>query len=231
MLTVKAKGIQGADASWCRFGAVVVAAQSQSAQAMACLSVAGVVGNMTVEMSLNGADFVSHGANMISVTTMMNVTSVSRSAVVSGSMIGVTGLGFSASRGVYCAMGGSSVDGSSWSYVAAIVASSTSASCMVPARGAGMRVVEIAMSKGGEMSRSGAQVEVVAVATVSSVWPASGAVTGGHFGDPVWVWLCGWSHSMQVWIGIGGGGGCAVIDGGCVRGSGRSTWHGVGRHS
>merc|ERR1719265_2694937 len=74
---------------------------------------------------------------------------------------------------------GSSVDGSSWSYVMGTVASSVSASCVVPARGQGMRVVEVAMSKGGEMSRSGVQVEYVAAGSVSSVLPSSGTVAGG----------------------------------------------------
>ena len=45
----------------------------------------------------------------------------------------------------------------------------------MPARGAGMRVVEVAMAAGGEMSDSGVQVEYVSAGSVSSVWPAVGA--------------------------------------------------------
>ena len=136
-------------------------------------------GNTSVEVSVNGQDFTSGSGVMVELVAPMNVTSVSRSAVVAGSIVSVSGTGFSAARGVYCAMGGSSVDGSSWTYVSAAVASSTVASCTMPARGAGMRVVEVAMSKGGEMSRSGKQVEYVSAGSVSSVWPASGVAAGG----------------------------------------------------
>ena len=79
----------------------------------------------------------------------------------------------------HCAIGGSATDGASWAYSLLQVASSHIASCTLPARGAGMRVVEVSMAAGGEMSRSGKQVEYVSAGSVSSVWPASGAVSGG----------------------------------------------------
>ena len=50
---------------------------------------------------------------------------------------------------------------------------------MVPARDAGFRVVEVALSKNGDMSRAGVQVMYAAVGTVTSVFPSSGAISGG----------------------------------------------------
>ena len=65
-------------------------------------------------------------------------------AVVSGSVVSVYGSGFAASRGVYCAIAG--VDSSAaWSYVAGTVMNAGSMACTVPARGAGMQVVEVAI--------------------------------------------------------------------------------------
>ena len=59
------------------------------------------------------------------------------------------------------------------------VLSSGSVSCVVPGRGAGFRALEVALSKSGEMSRSGMQVEYAGVGEVTSVQPASGVVAGG----------------------------------------------------
>merc|ERR1719324_1644728 len=109
----------------------------------------------------------------------MNVSSVSQSAVLGGSVVHARGSGFSAVLGVHCAVGGSSADGSSWAYVAGTVDSSSASSCMVPARSGGMRVVEVAISKGGEVSHSGVQVEYVSAGVVTSVWPTSGGTMGG----------------------------------------------------
>ena len=67
------------------------------------------------------------------------------------------------------------------SYTEADVISPLVASCTVPARDAGMRVVEVAMAEGGEMSHSGVQVEYVGAGSVSSVFPASGVVACGEF--------------------------------------------------
>ena len=76
-------------------------------------------------------------------------------------------------EGVYCGIGGAT-----WSSSMASVLSSTQASCVVPARGAGMRVLEVSVG-GGEMSQNGVQVEYMGAARVSSVWPSTGSVSGG----------------------------------------------------
>ena len=69
MLSVSAAGLQGADQAWCKLGSVVVAAKLTSAEMLTCMSIAGVEGNMTVELSVNGKDFTTD-------SNMMNVTSI-----------------------------------------------------------------------------------------------------------------------------------------------------------
>ena len=172
VLSVVANGLEDGAAAWCKIGTVVVASGKSSGGIVECVSVAGAEGHTTVQVSANGQDFSMASGTMVELVTAMNVSSVSQTAVVSGSVVSLVGSGFSASRGVYCAVGGASVDGSSWAYVAGSVGSSSVVSCTVPARGAGMRVVEVAMAAGGEMSDSGVQVEYVSAGSVSSVWPA-----------------------------------------------------------
>jgi hypothetical protein len=175
VLSVVANGLEDGAAAWCKIGTVVVTSRKISGGIVECVSVAGAEGNTTVEVSANGQDFSMASGTMVELVTTMNVSSVSQTAVVSGSVVSLVGSGFSASRGVYCAMGGASVDSAAWAYSKGNVMSSSAVSCTVPARGAGMRVVEVAMAAGGEMSDSGVQVEYVSAGSVSSVWPAVGA--------------------------------------------------------
>ena len=99
--------------------------------------------------------------------------------VLSGTKVVLSGSGLllsgaAASAGVYCGVGGGS-----WSSSLAEVVSSSEAWCVTPARGDGMRVLELSVGEGNMMSYSGVQLEYVATGRVVSVSPASGAVTGG----------------------------------------------------
>jgi len=62
---------------------------------------------------------------------------------------------------------------------AGTVMSDSMVSCVVPGRGAGMRTLEVTLSKDGEMSRSGMQVEYAGIGEVTSLQPSAGVVTGG----------------------------------------------------
>merc|ERR1719305_1617274 len=112
----------------------------------------------------------------------MNYSAVVPTVVsaLGGTEIVMSGSGFmataaaSSSSGVYCGVGGLS-----WSSSKATVVSASEARCVVPARGAGMRVVEVSINAGGELSHSGVQVEYMGGSEVHSVWPSSGAVSGG----------------------------------------------------
>ena len=197
VISVVSNGLEDGAAAWCKMGSVVVASGKSTSGVVECTAVAGIAGNMTVEVSVNGQEFTEGSGVAVELVTAMNVSGVSQMAVVSGSVVSVYGSGFSASRGVYCAIAG--VDSSApWSYVSGFIMDAGSMACTVPARGAGMQVVEVAMSEGGEMSRSGVQVEYVAAGSVSSVFPASGVVAGGTVVTLVGIWLCGWSYCMQV---------------------------------
>jgi len=178
MLSVDANGLEDGTLAWCKIGDVVIASTKSVAGIVECASVAAHEGNHTIAISANGLDF-SPAYGQIELVNVMNVTHMSQTSVASGSIVSLFGMGFSASRGVYCALDGSSVDGASWQYIASTIVSSTQVNCMVPARGSGMRVVEVAHTNGGEISRSGKQVQYMAAADVTSVWPASGSVAGG----------------------------------------------------
>ena len=91
---------------------------------------------------------------MVQVVSAMNVSSVEPAivSVIGGSEVQIGGSGFEMT-GVYCGVGGAT-----WSSSMASVLSSTQARCVLPARGDGMRVVEVSVG-GGEMSHSGVQVE------------------------------------------------------------------------
>jgi len=195
VFSVASSGIPDGSEAWCklsmRMGSVIVKASAVKAGAVECVSVTGY-GNMTVEVSTNGVDFTSSGA-IVQNLPLGNVTSVYPTVVPFGGGSSITVRGTSmfsaAGQGVYCAYGASNSQ-ESWSHtIASLMADNTPAhwtainiarfSCMVPARGAGFRAIEIAMTKSGEMSRSGAQVEYATVGTVSSVHPSSGVITGG----------------------------------------------------
>merc|ERR1719253_178624 len=113
----------------------------------------------------------------------MNVTGVvpgmaSRSG---GSMVVLQVLGMPSSvlSGVFCGVGALGGSGS-WSVSEGVVsASSGSVSCLLPAHGEGLNVVEVAVGRSGEMSRSGVQVEYAGVGSVTSVRPSMGVVGGG----------------------------------------------------
>merc|ERR1719305_1550146 len=84
------------------------------------------------------------------------------------------------SSGMRCAVGGSVLEQTSWSYsVASLVSSSLVAGCMVPTRGAGMHVVEVSLGEGSAMSHSGVQVEYVSAGRVLGVEPSVGVASGG----------------------------------------------------
>ena len=65
------------------------------------MSVGGVGGNTSVEVSVNGQEFTEGSGIVVELVGGMNVSSVSQSAVVHGSAVQVRGSGFSAVRGVH----------------------------------------------------------------------------------------------------------------------------------
>merc|ERR1712086_291574 len=140
---------------------------------------AAAAGNHTVEVSLNNEDWTVASGVLMEVLAGMNVTSVSPAVVLAGSEVSVVGAGFSAAHGLYCGVGGSSLQGTSWSHSVASMVTGSSLRCVLPSRGNGMQVVEVSHSEGGEMSYSGMQVEYVSAGHVASVWPSSGVVSGG----------------------------------------------------
>merc|ERR1719420_1238722 len=133
-----ANGLEDGTAAWCKMGSLVVASGKSTSGVVECTAVAGIAGNMTVEVSVNGQDFSTDGMG-VELVTAMNVSGVSQMAVVSGSVVSVYGSGFSASRGLYCVIGGGSLSVSTFSYFASTASTATSMSCTVPARGAGCR--------------------------------------------------------------------------------------------
>ena len=156
---------------------MLVAARSVSGGLVECMSAAGVAGNTTVELTLNGQHTTTNGLT-VEYMPLVNVSMVSPSFVAGGSEVMVSGSGMQAS-GMRCAVGGSVLEQTSWSYSMASVVSSSVAGCMVPTRGAGMHVVEVSLGEGSAMSHSGVQVEYVPAGRVMSVEPSFGVVSGG----------------------------------------------------
>ena len=154
---------------------VVTAEVSGDGSGMACRAVALAAGNTTVHVSVNGQEWSSEGAELV-LASGMNVSAVDPEivSVMGGSEVMLRGTGLGGQSELWCGVGGLS-----WSPSKARVVSDSEAHCVLPARGDGMRVVEVSMSAGGEMSSSGVQVEYMGASQVSSVWPASGAVSGG----------------------------------------------------
>ena len=112
--------------------------------------------------------------------SIANMTSVMPGVVpmAGGSTVMIRGFGLEASGAVYCGFGASSAS-EAWSVAAGSMVASGVVSCVVPPRSAGFRALEVALSKDGEMSRSGRVVEYAGVGEVTSVQPSSGVVTGG----------------------------------------------------
>ena len=155
----------------------MVAARSVSGGMVECMSVAGVAGNTTVELTLNG-QHTSTDSLTTQYMSLVNVSMVSPSFVAGGSEVMVSGSGMRSS-GMRCAVGGSVLEQTSWSYSVASLVSSSVAGCMVPTRGAGMHVVEVSLGEGSAMSHSGVQVEYVSAGRVLGVEPSVGVVSGG----------------------------------------------------
>merc|ERR1719253_848190 len=176
VLSVMTVGVQAGTSVECRFGATVsVVSSSVAGGVVECMSVAQIAGNTTVQVSVNGQDWSTAGAGMVQVVSGMNVSSVEPAlvSVNGGSELLIGGSGFQI-EGVYCGIGGAT-----WSSTVASVVSSTQASCVVAARGAGMHVLEVSLGAGGVMSYSGVQVEYAAMGHVTSVTPSIGSVSGG----------------------------------------------------
>merc|ERR1711908_268424 len=107
MLSVVSSGVTDGSEAWCRInGQVVVAAAAVNGGVVQCVSVAGIAGNMTVEVSANGQDFSSSGMVFKNVA-LANVTSVLPGVVPvnGGSMVMVGALNLGASEGVNCWQG------------------------------------------------------------------------------------------------------------------------------
>ena len=121
-------------------GTVSVSAQGYSADVgeWQCQAPAMSAGNHTVEVSSNGQDWTVSSGVMVEAVASMNVSTVDPAVVLGGSEVSLAGAGFSAARGVYCGVGGSSLQGTSWSYSMGSVVSSSSLRCTLPSRGDGM---------------------------------------------------------------------------------------------
>ena len=75
-LSLVVAGAADGSAAWCmEEGRVVVAAESVSGGVVQCVSVAGVGGNTSVEVSVNGQEFTSSGM-LVERVALANVTSV-----------------------------------------------------------------------------------------------------------------------------------------------------------
>ena len=116
MLSVVVSGMSDGIKAWCRVGGnVVVEADVVNGGIVECVSVAGVMGNTTVEVSPNGQDFTSTGM-MVENIALANVTSVMPGVVpvMGGSTVVVRGLGLASSAAVYCGFGASTTS-ETWS--------------------------------------------------------------------------------------------------------------------
>jgi hypothetical protein len=188
-LSVITNTVDAAPYAWCRFhvgdgvgGDIFVKAKEIDGEFITCMSISGLEGNVTVDASTNGQDFSDSGMNIERI--MMNVTSVLPKLVpVAGtSVISLRGVGLDkvgAGALIFCGFG-ASAGKDSWSMTAGVHQVETnSVTCNVPARNAGFRAVEVSLTKSGEMSRSGVQVEYADIGRVHSVFPQSGHEIGG----------------------------------------------------
>ena len=132
VVSVVSAGVVDGSSMKCAVGVVEVEARAVQGGVVECMVAAATAGNQTVSVSSNGQDWsVSTGVMLESVGSM-NVSSVDPAVVLGGSKVTLTGAGFSAARGVYCGVGGSSLDGSSWVYSKGSVVSSSSVECALP---------------------------------------------------------------------------------------------------
>jgi len=167
-------------ALWRFGGTVVVAARKAAMGIIEAVVPAMLGGNTTIEVSVNGWDFTP-ACNFFTYVMPANVSAVDPTVLVQngGRDVLVTGMGFSNSDQAYCGVGGLSPKGSSWAYTMGTVLSSTTMRCVLPARGGGMRALEVALTKGGKLTRSGVQVEYVSAGDVTAMYPATGTYMGG----------------------------------------------------
>ena len=119
-LSVAVSGVLDGRGAWCSMfgGRVVVAAEGAgSGGNVRCVSVGGVVGNTSVEVSVNGQEFSSGSGMLVELMEAANVTSVMPGVVpIGGGSVVIAGMGLSgyAKAGVYCGFG-ASTSSESWS--------------------------------------------------------------------------------------------------------------------
>jgi hypothetical protein len=184
LVSVMVPGVLEGTSATCRFGGRVNVASQQGVSEGIVQCVAPAItlgrGNVTVEVSTNGIDFMP-SMQSVSVNGVVNVTSIAPHFLPAAALskVTVTGIGLPASALTHCALGGSAPEGVSWQHNPAIRTSSTSLSCSVRTRGAGMMALEVSTGQYGDVSRSGVQVELVNVARVDAVWPSAGSSAGG----------------------------------------------------
>jgi hypothetical protein len=84
--------------------------------AVQCILPGSAAGNYSVQVSANNQDWTIANGILLEAVDRMNVTMVEPAVVVGGSEVSVVGAGFSAAHGLYCGVGGSSLQGTSWSH-------------------------------------------------------------------------------------------------------------------
>jgi hypothetical protein len=145
---------------------------------MTCVTPSIKTGNVSLELSINGEQYsVGSGVNMLAHGSL-NVTASYPTVVHGGSQLSLTAMGVPAGINMFCGVGGATSERNTWLYTGA-ARTMSGVSCALPLRSNGMHAVEISMSEGGEMTRSGIQVEYVAVGRVSSIQPSIGSMAGG----------------------------------------------------
>ena len=180
LLNVKVAGATDGMRATCAIGRTFVEAEQVRNGVAECMSPAGLVGNYSVDASVNGHDFTSGSGVWLTLIPTMNVTTVSPglTSMVGDRLITLTG-NFNVANSIYCAVGGSTTEGSAWAFALASVNSATSASCFLPARGEGLHSVEVATLADGEVTHGGQQISYVNGGDVVSVEPSVGSFKGG----------------------------------------------------
>lgn len=149
---------------------------------MDCVVPAGIVGNTTVEVSVNGgADFTVPKV-LFSRINMVNISAIAPHvlAISGGSAAVVSGSGFNFDMSnVFCVVGGSMMEGSAWAHATGAVVSASQIGCTMPSRTAGMRPLEISLGQNSQLTHSGVQVEYVSEGKLETVSPSAGPSTGG----------------------------------------------------
>ena len=161
---------------FCRFGSDAVSkAHRVSMMAIECVAPSHVAGAVAVEVSMNGLDFTSSGANFVYLSPTIHAVHPTLGPERGGSLIQITGVHMMRDADAFCRFGAHTTSPAKW-------VSATRMDCVTPPMTSGLSTVALLAKSTGSTLLSTHPFEYQAAAAIFAAVPSSGPAGGGSSG-------------------------------------------------